>query len=1802
MQKREQAYLVQRQEVAQGLAALCEQYAGELAFFEMTAAFQLRCEHIPPQSLPSVKTVLEALHSALEAHRGLDSLPTLTWREAKIKRERQAGLETDIADLFARMSALIPLEGAEAPIDLPQPQPEEPRRAETDTAATEPAGDAAPPAERAGAVDLAEDAVSSIDHGLASDSGEASINSPQPVSVDGHPPAPWPEPDEAAPSSDLLADDVSVETDDLLSQEDLVSETGYDDWTSDPELGYERELGGDSNLSAESTLDEIVATSPILLETPQEFWSRVSTSMAPRPALQEAAENACVQWACSDWHSLLLRLLECGDVTAAYWVTRSLAAKGLELLIPDWLLAAVQGSWWLGGARGVLADDLAMIVQEHQPDDSASQRVAAVAAALTPSVFTPQSGLGSWLERYDGLPPAMQSLIMTLNDYSALGQPISRDDVAAIQGQERRMDILNGYTEEAKQWLKEAPNRRSKFKRTNDVWVLWTQRHGVLREIIRPIAEADLEHAEDIAKEVNNRIMDWRRQSTGTHLDQDDIELHGRGLKPIDGTLRARWVNQAELALELAENWVRFVLAGRDDARTTERLRRISDLVGAVRREQSSIDEQLKGFETSGVVSISLARLLRWSFADLCAALQLPVLADGLPLRYLPRYPFHESEGGGLWSGLRFRLLWVPEIDLDDELEPSEPSLVALGDRLYQAIEEGRTAERALEMRIELQDYRFVDLMLPNVSPSHAGPLNQMLQEAISRSKSTFEQMTTRIQDEVEQALADGLINDEERAALLAQVEGTQDQTKQDHYRAALEELRTIHQELENKRGERVRQQIEHWTRIRPALSSLDPSLRDKIIPFMEGVLERRDTIVADERLARIEQILEGGAAPDPAEFEVVVERDKYQEFLTMCGTWESNGLPINLNEIARKLRSGQPIQRSGEQDPWLPIPNLSKSRIAEIADVLECWRRLKEQDLRTENEILSRDLVPLLRYLGLESVGDAQPAVTWRERQRNWAHLSVAMTAGGQSPLPQFGSQHPQGLDVICLWEGLGAGLIGPRLSAMKREISDVIVLYFGKLLRRQRLDILRFAREKNQSLAILDEYLLLYLACEPQARFPVFIECAMPLACANPYSGTGAVPKEMFFDRADETQDLMRPEGACLVYGGRQLGKSALLDQVRRTFHKPDEDRYALYLNIQHVGEVASTQTIASIWRKLSDDLCKLGLIGVASGDGQEEILAHIADMMEKHPSRRILLLLDEADNFLAADSAHNFEYVSHLTNLMDRTQRRFKIIFTGLHNVQRYHWVPNNPLAHLSKPLEIGPLPPKAARELICKPLSVLGWRFPAGDDTGILRILAYTNYHPGLIQLFCRELLRWFYRRRPNNLGPFVVQRSDIEAVYRLKEVQRQIRFRFDWTLALDSRYQALAFSMVLDQMTERDGFARSYRVREMLDLGRQNCPQVFAECTLEQCTGILDDMVGLGVLVRTTDGAYRLRSPNIVRLMGSEEDIFAALQQLAAKAPNPEMIAQSYHVLLDDRATCYGPFTAAQVRALNAERFGVGLVFGSGALCLPEAREAVEKYLVPAKGSVKLVDMSVSSTSSETICQWLNSTMEDHPNVNQIVVFRLPLAYENLEAQVEGALKFCKRHNKAKNRWMRVLFLFDTMPTYEWLRLPLGRRLELEKDADVLWLRRWDETGIRQMLGYHGMLDHDPVITQLMSSTGGWPLLLNELAARLVSVHSDDPLPAVNALAVELENRNTSLHQRFVAGLGLEEIPYAALVYQCVASNEPCPESLVVPAFVGGDLTEDDCRLAVEYLLRMGLVSRAGENLVAEPVARRLFAP
>ena len=759
--------------------------------------------------------------------------------------------------------------------------------------------------------------------------------------------------------------------------------------------------------------------------------------------------------------------------------------------------------------------------------------------------------------------------------------------------------------------------------------------------------------------------------------------------------------------------------------------------------------------------------------------------------------------------------------------------------------------------------------------------------------------------------------------------------------------------------------------------------------------------------------------------------------------------------------------------------------------------------------------------------------------------------------------------------------------------DTKTVLIFFLGRLTTRRRHSLARRARERGLALVVLDEILLVFLARFDDTRLPAFLRCSLPYAALNPYTPfqAGNVPPEMFYGRGDMVRQLQNPNaGGSIVFGGRQLGKSALLRQVEREFHQPDRDQFAWVEDIKLVGDPLTGEQPSSLWVKLREGFKKHQLIkGNVTATQPDNIIKRIQKSMAESPQRQVLVLFDEADHFLDADAKKSFQVVNGLRTLIQETKSRFRVVFAGLHDVQRFKNIANQPLAHFGQNLLVGPLEARPARELVREPLETLGYRF--ADETTVLKVLSYTNYHPGLIQYFCRELLRLQTQKR-SSIPPYKVGPDDVEEVYRLRQTRGIIRERLDWTLALDHRYQCVAWAMIYEQKETPDSYARSFSVAELLQLAKGWWPQGFDNIDIEALRGLLEEMVGLGILVCNLENQYLLRSPNLVRLMGTEEDIGNRLLELGQFQPT-QSIPNSQHMLLDDQNHLYSPLTLVEEDCLQQTGpSGVSLIFGCQALGLDVLGQALDRI-----GGI------VWSQADQTI-SWLDSYARKQRGAEQLLVYsRIGGTGGNMAQYVWKALNMCENFNKNRRRPLQVVFIFNPAASWSWLKY---RRTDLEDRANLIFLRRWNEVGIQQRLNQAGKLDLPEFCEEVLKATGGWSFLLDEFLCRC-SDHNN-PRNCVRTLVKKMALPESELGSKLLQQVGLSSLeePFRVLQtlveYESKVSEEDLED---VVDFIKGDppLSLDDCKAAVELLYRLGcLKKRDGEYQVESVLGRIVGSP
>ena len=573
--------------------------------------------------------------------------------------------------------------------------------------------------------------------------------------------------------------------------------------------------------------------------------------------------------------------------------------------------------------------------------------------------------------------------------------------------------------------------------------------------------------------------------------------------------------------------------------------------------------------------------------------------------------------------------------------------------------------------------------------------------------------------------------------------------------------------------AELVQRQAQAIEELRGRLASIapGPAITDRV----SAVIDQEDLPTANEFLA----LLERG---EPLPSIDIEESAAFREFSDAL-----KGLPQHSTavEVAEAFGGA----------------NLNSPR---TKDGLGAWAGLAG----TRTPAVANQVRAVLRLLGLDVTGTPGD-VTDRGRS-GFKTFRVTATPADASFVPDLGTKTTHYL-VTVVFEQKDPRLTLDLIPAHDRVGPNILLLPgAGVLPARARTDYLIQARNGRITTLVVDSACLGYLAARDPGSFLGLQRLTLPYATFPHYTPflAGDVPDEVFVGRDSEMEQIASPTGSLFVYGGRQLGKSALLRRVQRDFNRR-HDHVAIFIDLKARG-VGEREDASHLWPVLLEEL-KAAEIATArhTSPRPENVTRLIRDWLDEVPSRRLLLLLDEADLFLENESRERlvqgrraiFPNVLPLKALMDNTGRRFKPVFAGLHQVQRLQKISNTPLAHGGTDILIGPLDQQAARRLVVRPFTALGYRFDSLDL--VWRLLAFTNYQPGLVQIVCDALLRELANRRPRpGEPPITVTAEDIDRVTSDPTVRKSVADRFNLTLNLEDRYLVIALTVAVLSVADR----------------------------------------------------------------------------------------------------------------------------------------------------------------------------------------------------------------------------------------------------------------------------------------------------------------------------------------------------------------------------------------------------------------
>jgi hypothetical protein len=278
------------------------------------------------------------------------------------------------------------------------------------------------------------------------------------------------------------------------------------------------------------------------------------------------------------------------------------------------------------------------------------------------------------------------------------------------------------------------------------------------------------------------------------------------------------------------------------------------------------------------------------------------------------------------------------------------------------------------------------------------------------------------------------------------------------------------------------------------------------------------------------------------------------------------------------------------------------------------------------------------------------------------------------------------------------------------------VIVFVLGYLNKDRRDQIKLELIRRKRPMLIIDEALIATALSDTEDRRRALIEIAQGYSVADPYKdyGRSPVPPEMFKGRTHERAEITDPFGPYVVYGGRRLGKTALL---RHIVSQPVPNAAFAFVDLFNLT------TEADIFEKVAKAFNNE--VVNASTRTVREFAAGIQQWLGLDDRRRVLLLLDEADTFVRHEAETGFHCISAMLQLMAETKNRFKFVLAGLHNVSRAARAENSPLVQISNnPLRIGPLIDRDVADaefLVADRLQRWGTNLSDGRTSGAFSVL-------------------------------------------------------------------------------------------------------------------------------------------------------------------------------------------------------------------------------------------------------------------------------------------------------------------------------------------------------------------------------------------------------------------------------------------------------------------------------------------------
>lgn len=485
--------------------------------------------------------------------------------------------------------------------------------------------------------------------------------------------------------------------------------------------------------------------------------------------------------------------------------------------------------------------------------------------------------------------------------------------------------------------------------------------------------------------------------------------------------------------------------------------------------------------------------------------------------------------------------------------------------------------------------------------------------------------------------------------------------------------------------------------------------------------------------------------------------------------------------------------------------------------------------------------------------------------------------------PIAAFGSEaENRGFRVVCIFGKTDASRLIDTFKEIGNAKNTLVLLDYALTLPDRRI----LARKTKTDLggkifAVIDRVVLLYLANHytETAVNRMLMSVIMPFAFYQPYivKSADVMPQEIFIGRKNELEKIESPTGVNIVYGGRQLGKTALLRMAKKDIDMNENGDRAIIVNAWGKDYKETARVISEAL--YDEKFFKEESITENWNELARQIKNRLRD--ETDPVPYFLLMIDEADVFIESCAQIGYQPFDALKDIQSIGSGRFKFVVAGLRNIVRFKRTAalekNSVLPHLES-LTVKPFKAMEARELLEVPLSYLGFRFPKDNETEVLisTIFGTTNYFPGLIQLYCTKLIEAMKRDyagySESETPPYYVQKEHIKKVLAEQSLQHDIRDKFFITLKVADDDYYFILALLVAYHYHENKTQNGCSGNDLMQIAKGFSITKLTSMDEEKVSALMEEMRELNVLQYTGNGRYRFARHSFCQMMGTLQQI------------------------------------------------------------------------------------------------------------------------------------------------------------------------------------------------------------------------------------------------------------------------------------------------------------------------------------------